>query len=52
LPFVFESLTTLFGAVVMVLLAFPLFVYSWSFLAQGLTAVITQGVREGTTQED
>ena len=52
LPFVFESLTTLFGAVVMMLLAFLLFVYSWSFLAQGLTAVIAQGVREGTTQEE
>ena len=52
LPFVFESLTTLFGAVVMGLLAFLLFVYSWSLLAQGLTAVIAQGVHEGTTQED
>ena len=51
-PFIFESLTTLFGAVVMMLLAFLLFVYSWSFLAQGLTAVIAQGVREGTTQEE
>lgn len=52
LPFVFESLTTLFGAVVMLLLAFLLFVYSWSILAQGLTAVIAQGVRQGTPQED
>lgn len=51
LPFVSESFTTLFGAAVMMLLAFLLFVYSWTFLAQGLTAVIAQGVREGTTQE-
>ena len=52
IPFVLESLTTLFGAVVMILLAFLLFVYGWSFLARGLTAVIAQGVHEGTTRKD
>ena len=48
LPFVLESLTTLFGTFVMSLLAFLLFVYTWSFLARGLTAVVAQGIREGS----
>jgi hypothetical protein len=52
LPFVIESLTALVGAAVMLLLAFLLFVYSWSFLAQGLTAVIAQGVRDGASRKD
>jgi hypothetical protein len=34
------------------LLAFLLFVYGWSFINQGLTAVIAQGVRDGTARDD
>lgn len=52
LPFVLESLTTLFGVFLMALLALLLFVYAWSFLGQGLTAIIAQGIREGTAQEE